>query len=238
MTHLKVSVVIPAYNEEKYLSATLESLINQTVTPYEILVVDNNSTDKTVEIAKEYPVKVISEKRQGLSFARNKGFNEAKGDIILRTDADTVAPRDWVERVANAFEKDEHLNTFSGSAVLYHPVFNVFFDFLCFYINDIFGYNSLLGPNFAIRKSVWVAVRGKTCDDDRRFHEDLDMAIHTQQLGGYKRDLALRVLTSNRRTSGIKGLVSMYTYFHVKWRKTICTKRHRKLSRYKWMKIW
>lgn len=237
MNHLKVSVVIPAYNEEKYLGATLESLKNQTVPPYEIIVVDNNSTDKTVEVAKQFPVRIVSEKRQGLSFARNKGFSEARGDIILRTDSDSIAPRDWVERVANAFEKDG-LNTFSGSAVLYHPVFNFLFDLLCFYINDMFGYNSLLGPNFAIRNSVWDAIAGKTCDDDKRFHEDLDMAIHTQQLGGYKRDLTLRVMTSNRRARGLKGIVSMYTYFHLKWRNTIFAKNHRKVSRYKWMKIW
>lgn len=237
MTHLKVSVVIPAYNEEKFLGATLASLKNQTVAPYEIIVVDNNSTDKTIEVAKQFSVRIVSEKRQGLSFARNKGFSEARGDIILRTDSDSMAPRDWVERVTNAFEKD-NLNTFSGSAVLYHPAFNFLFDCLCFYINDAFGYNSLLGPNFAIRKSAWEAICNNTCDDDARFHEDLDMAIHSQQLGGYKRDLTLRVLTSNRRTSGMKGLVSMYTYFHVKWRNTVFAKRHRKLSRYMWMKIW
>lgn len=238
MTHLKVSVIIPAYNEEKYLGATLERLTNQTLAPYEIIVVDNNSSDRTVEIAKKFSVKIISEKRQGLSFARNKGFSEASGDIILRTDSDSTAPKDWIERVARVFEEDERLNTFSGSAVLYHPFLNVLFDCLCFYVNDIFGYNSLLGPNFAIRKSAWEAVQEKTCNDDNKFHEDLDMAIHTQQLGGYKRDLSLRVLTSHRRTSGIHGLVSMYTYFHVKWRNTVFDKNHRKLSKYLWMRIW
>ena len=237
MSYLKASVVVPAYNEEDYLGKALASLKNQSIEPFEIIVVDNNSTDKTVEIAKSYNVKIIKEHTQGLSYARDKGFDEAKGDILLRLDSDSVAPTDWVERITQEFEKDTELSTFSGSAVLIHPIFNFLFDFFCFYINDIFGYNSMLGPNFALRKTAWEKIRGTTCDDNHKFHEDLDIAIHSQQLGTYRRKLNLRVLTSNRRTAHPKSLISIYTYYHVKWRNTVFDKKHRKLSRRWWMRV-
>ncbi len=71
-----ISVVIPAYNEENYIEACLKSLRNQkTNVPYEIVVCDNNSTDRTVEIAKKYADKVVYERRQGIGYARNKGVS-------------------------------------------------------------------------------------------------------------------------------------------------------------------
>ena len=103
---MNISVVIPTFNEEKLLSKCLESLQKQTVKPFEIIVVDNNSTDTTAAIAKKMGVKVISEKNQGISFARNAGFNAAKGDIIARLDADTTALPNWIERIKKDIETD------------------------------------------------------------------------------------------------------------------------------------
>src|ERR1035437_9820650 len=90
---MKVSVVIPAYNEEKYIGACLDSLMDQKEKPDEIIVVNNNSTDNTAKIVKKYPVRLINEEQQGMIPARNRGFNEAKFEIIARTDADTILPR-------------------------------------------------------------------------------------------------------------------------------------------------
>lgn len=237
MNKLKVSVIIPCYNEEKYLTDTLESITTQSVTPFEIIVVDNNSKDKTSEIAKSFGVKVISEPRQGLTYARNRGFDEARGDILMRTDADSVPPKDWVEKMSREFESNPKLSTATGSAILGSSSIDFIVDCFCFYINDIFGYNSLLGPNFCIRKKVWEKVKPLTCNDDGHFHEDLDMAIHTGAFGEYKRRLDIRVLTSNRRVIGISGVISLYKYFHVKWRNTIFLKKHRKLSKRWWMRV-
>jgi len=97
---IKVSVVIPAFNEEKLIGRCLRSLNKQTMkrSDYEIIVVDNNSTDKTAQIAQKYADKVIKEKRKGILFARQKGCDEAQADIILRTDADGFVPRDWIKK--------------------------------------------------------------------------------------------------------------------------------------------
>src|ERR1035437_9021599 len=93
---LTLAIVIPVYNEEFYLKACLNSIAKQTVAPDEVIVVDNNSTDKSVQIAKSYKfVKLLHEKRQHQVFAQATGFNAIKSDIIGRIDADSILPPDW-----------------------------------------------------------------------------------------------------------------------------------------------
>ena len=80
-----ISVIVPAWNEEKYLKTLLPRLIAQDYSNYEIIVIDNNSKDNTAQVASSFGVKVISEKKQGTSYARAKGFEKARGEIIVRT---------------------------------------------------------------------------------------------------------------------------------------------------------
>jgi glycosyltransferase involved in cell wall biosynthesis len=97
---LSLSIVIPVYNEQSHLKACLDSIAKQEDYPDEVIVVDNNSTDKTCDIAKSYPfVKLAREKKQGVLSARTKGFNLAKSDFIGRIDADTVLPPTWIKDV-------------------------------------------------------------------------------------------------------------------------------------------
>src|SRR5688500_17107775 len=93
---LRASVVIPVYNEADSLDLCLSAIAAQTTQPFEVIVVDNNSTDTTAEIAASYPfVRLVYESRQGVVHARNTGFNLAQGDIIARIDADTVIESGW-----------------------------------------------------------------------------------------------------------------------------------------------
>ena len=106
MSKLRFSVVVPCYNEEVYLPATLASLAAQDFNgSYEVIVVDNNCTDKTVEIAKKFGVKVVSESNAGVCFARQAGFKAAKGEIVISTDADTVFDHDWLTKIDRKFKK-------------------------------------------------------------------------------------------------------------------------------------
>jgi len=113
---IKVSVVIPAYNEEKLIERCLKSLVNQTMPrkEYEIIVVDNNSSDKTKEIALKYADKVVLETKKGVLYARQKGIEMASSKIILRTDADGYVPKNWVKRGFMNLNKNPDYVAFSG----------------------------------------------------------------------------------------------------------------------------
>ena len=96
-----LSVVIPAYNEEKYLGPCLKALNNQDLPSdqYEIIVVDNCSTDKTLKVAKRYGARVITEQQRGIIFAKGAGCAAARGSIIAITDADTIVPKTWLSQI-------------------------------------------------------------------------------------------------------------------------------------------
>jgi peptidoglycan/xylan/chitin deacetylase (PgdA/CDA1 family) len=113
---MRLSVVIPAYNEGHAIRRCLDSLAGQkTSYPFEVIVVDNNSTDETGQIAAGYPfVRVVHESRQGVAPARQAGVNAADGEVIAQTDADTEAPSDWLERIGRAFEEDSALVLVTG----------------------------------------------------------------------------------------------------------------------------
>jgi glycosyltransferase involved in cell wall biosynthesis len=95
-----VSVIVPVYNDKKRISICIEKLLNQTYPKdkYEIIIIDNNSTDTTPDIVESYPVKLLFEKNIQSSYAaRNKGIKKAKGEIIAFTDSDCQPTKEWIE---------------------------------------------------------------------------------------------------------------------------------------------
>jgi glycosyltransferase involved in cell wall biosynthesis len=110
-----ISVVIPALNEERYLGKCLESLMRQDYHhSFEIIVVDNGSTDNTVSIANSYGVNVISEFRRGAAWARQRGFESATSAIIASTDADTILPVNWLSQIDLLFRENRILPVTDG----------------------------------------------------------------------------------------------------------------------------
>lgn len=102
-----VSVIIPVYNGGFAFEKTIESLLDQSYPKdcYEIIVVDNNSTDTTRDIVKKYPVVLLQEiHRQNSYAARNRGIKHAKGSIIAFIDSDCIADRDWIMRGVECLE--------------------------------------------------------------------------------------------------------------------------------------
>lgn len=100
----KLSIVIPTKNEEKYLPKLLESIKKQTFTDYEVIVSDNESKDRTIEIAKEYGCKIVKGGLPGK--ARNKGSEAASGSLLLFLDSDTeLDVPDFLEKAIAEFEK-------------------------------------------------------------------------------------------------------------------------------------
>ena len=103
---MKVSVVIPAHNEERVIDKTIQAVLAQNYHDFEVIVIDNASNDLTYEVASRYPVKVVRESRKGLLWARERGRQEARGEIIANIDADCVPDRDWLSKGVKHFITD------------------------------------------------------------------------------------------------------------------------------------
>lgn len=102
-----ISVVIPVYNNSEYIVRTIESVLSQSHKPDEIIVIDNNSTDGTIEIVKQYPVMLLQEKDVQSSYAaRNKGIDHARSEIIAFIDADCTAADNWLKEGVTALQSE------------------------------------------------------------------------------------------------------------------------------------
>ena len=102
-----ISIVIPTYNASRFIPDLLGSIFKQAVDDMEVIIVDDCSTDNSVELVKQHPVRLIEmERNGGPAKARNRGVREAKGDIIFFLDSDVVVLNGTVKAVKDYFEKD------------------------------------------------------------------------------------------------------------------------------------
>ena len=129
---MKYYIVIPAYNEEAFIALTLQSLVSQTLLPKKVVVVNDNSTDKTAEIvlafAKENPfITLVNKTSEAIHLpgskviqAFHKGFETLDNnyDIIVKLDADLILPNNYFERISSTFEKDAEVAMVGGFAYI------------------------------------------------------------------------------------------------------------------------
>ncbi len=224
---MKISLVIPAYNEEKFLQKCLESVFRQTRVPDEVIVVDNNSRDSTAAIAARFPVRVIREKKQGIVHARTAGYDAAKYEIIARCDADEILPENWVERILWNFERYD-IDALTGPMTFYDGSLNWMLlgnaFLLCMKCAQ--GWREpLIGGNMALKRDVWLRVRSRLHTDDRKVHEDIDLGINILRMGGrIRRDKKLWVRSSGRRM--VSRPVSFFIEYPARLMKTIVRNAH------------
>jgi cellulose synthase/poly-beta-1,6-N-acetylglucosamine synthase-like glycosyltransferase len=219
---LTLSIVIPVYNEENYLKNCLDSIAKQSVKPLQVIVVDNNSKDKSVSIAKSYPfVTVVREKRQGIAHARDAGFNAVKADLIGRIDADTQLPATWVEDVLEAFKTRPEM-AFTGSGYFYDMpmkrAMRIVHIFYYFWLNRLIcGQYLLWGSNMAFPSKYWPTVRD-VVSPDNSIAEDMDLsfALHPHCPVVFMPEIK----TSNSFRSGQAGLVAAWKYVR-RWPKSL-----------------
>lgn len=203
-----ISVVIPAYNEEKYLAHCLNSLKEQNYSgEYEIIVVDNGSEDNTPQIAHELGARVISCARRGVVCAREAGFRASSGEIIVQADADSIYPSDWLLRIAEQFSSDPEVVAVAGD-VRYQgtcPVWVKPLRFLRQLVNALsFRFSgkpaSCLASAFAFRREALLKANGYNTalsfvGDER------DLVARLSKAGKVLYDRHLLALTSSRRYS-------------------------------------
>jgi glycosyltransferase involved in cell wall biosynthesis len=218
MKKFEISVVIPAYNEEKYIGPCLQSLAWQkTEHQFEVVVIDNNSTDKTKEIAlsfkKKLNIRVITEKQQGRGIARWRGFEEATGDYIFSTDADTVSPPNWIEGFMKYF-KNKKIVAVTSMCNIDDPsesnkaIFKFVHQLATEGSRIALGHYCLYGFSYAIRRDIYIKA-GKI-NKTLNALDDLDLGNRVKKFGKIKLVRDMPVLASSRRfKDGIwRGIIS------------------------------
>lgn len=189
MATVRFSVVIPTLNEEKFLPSLLTSLVNQTKKPFEVIVVDGKSKDKTVAVAesfkKKLSLRIVVCERASLPMQRNRGVAAARGDWLVFVDADSVLLPYFFARVA-AFVSQNHVAlcttwcrpdsetptdailallgnmTIEGSSIFKRPFFSP-------------------GPLTVVSRLAWEAVGGY--DETIRWGEDIDLSRRAVERG-------------------------------------------------------
>ena len=123
----KISVVVAFYNGERTLERCLQALVQQDFPDYEIILVDNGSSDESAAIVRRYlaanqKLSLVNEPRRGVSFARNKGISVATGEWVVFTDADCVVAKDWLSAYARVVQKlPEDTAAVAGTMDYYPP---------------------------------------------------------------------------------------------------------------------
>jgi glycosyltransferase involved in cell wall biosynthesis len=198
---LEISVIVPTYNEEKNIERCLKALCNQTFPrkKYEIIVVDGQSKDRTVKIAKKY-ARVVQQKSWGVGGARNDGVKLAKGKIIATTDADTVVPENWLERIEKNFRERSIVAVFGPLLPMKKKGLYEF----AFWIGNLLLYlssrselhHNICGANAAFKKQAFLKVGGfknlPVCDD-------VEISIPLKKIGRVYFDKKMAVKYSTRR---------------------------------------
>jgi len=206
-SNIDFSIVVPAYNEENFIGKTLDSLLASTRAPSsglrgEIIVVDNNSTDKTADLAKAKGAKVVFEKINCIARARNAGAAAASGRYILFVDADTVVSSELVNECLRQMETGKACA--GGADVTFDrelPLFGKMF--LHFWNTLVKIYPMAAGSFLFCRKDAWQETGGF---DDRLYaSEEVHFSRELRRWGrkhGYKFVLLKqKTITSARKFS-------------------------------------
>jgi len=203
--NLRFSVVIPAFNESAYLGRALESLKLQTYPQdaFEVIVVDNNSTDDTALLASRLGAKVVSEKKVGVCSARQAGTKVARGEIIISTDADTTFPKNWLESFDKAYQKHPKALAVSGSLRFHRPPIWGFYIYILFGLVGLYQRLTrrvwyVSACNLSFKKTAWEAA-GEYNTSLTQAGDELDLLRRLKKQGRIVFKNKIRVVTSSRR---------------------------------------
>lgn len=216
-----ISVIVPAYNEELYLGKCLDSLVSQSLSrkEFEIIVIDNASTDGTVKVARNYPVRLVFEKRKSVIFARQAGVNRSRGKIIVSADADTSYPPDWLFNIKTDFEKNPGLVAVVGwiyytKTPTIFNLFNAFNQEVNLFLQKYTGrFPIAYAANLAFRKSALEVIGGYpkhlTELGDQQY-----LLYRFFKLGKVIIDPKIRCFTSGRKLQSVGKNLLVYNGWH------------------------
>ncbi|MEN2741241.1 glycosyltransferase family A protein [Microbacterium sp. X-17] len=212
----RVTVVIPCRDDASFLEECLAALNRQTRPAHRVIVVDNDSSDDSADVARRHGASVVEEPLVGIWPAASRGYDEALGasDIIARLDADSRPHPDWIARIVAAFTADPGLSVLTGGAEFYGAS-----PLTCYlgrhwyigggrvWIKLWLGVPLVFGSNFAMRADVWERVRTRVHRGNSRIHDDLDLTIHLRETDVVRWDHDLRMPVSARPLRTPRGLL-------------------------------
>lgn len=215
---MTTSVLIIAHNEEQDIKECIESLLAQTQKPDEIILIVHNSTDKTLEIARKFPITIIPFSGEvGPVYARIEGLHHATGDIILCTDGDTVVKNNWVEVMSKTLQNN---NILVGSYIkfdgtLFYYLSNIWNKYSCVVKNEK-ATEWLWGASFAFwnKDKDFVLETFKNCINysrelnfpEGRIAEDYWLALSMSKRGNLEITNKTWVTTNPTEKSVVKGI--------------------------------
>lgn len=231
----RVSVIVCAYNEGRYLGPCLDALAVQTRSPHEILVVNNASTDDTAAVARSRPgVKLVDEPSKGLVRARETGARVASADVLAFIDADCRAPATWLAQMTSLLEARPHVVAASASYRYYDwhmfgraliraydltvaPLTHVL-------VQDVLRRGAILyGGNFIVRREALERIGG--FDASIAFHgEDTNLGRRLSSVGRVALHSRTHVFTSARRFQALGTTAVLRLYARNFWSEVL---RHR-----------
>jgi len=182
-----ISILIPLYNKERYIANTIKSVLAQTFTDFEVIVVDDGSTDSSAEIAasfKDKRLRYFKKENEGVSAARNFAMQLAQGDYYAFLDADDIWKSYHLERIAEAIKQFPHLKVFASlieaenSKGVYMPVYSNLKNEAIFqtdYFTASFARSILSGSTTVIHKSIPKTIG--VFDTSLKTFEDIDYWI-------------------------------------------------------------
>jgi len=208
---IKISIVIPAYNEEGYIGTCLDAIMTEIGArrDVEVIVVDNNSNDHTDAIIARYPnVILLREPRRGANRARQTGIEAAHGEFIALPDADTKMPKGWLAKASGYLEADPHLACISGPFIYFdlprwtHYLVR-FFYYIGFVLQMIMRAltgksNVVQGGNYMVRREALMKAGGLNVNLTF-YGDDTDLALRLSTVGKVKFTFKLPMPVSGRR---------------------------------------
>lgn len=224
-----VSVVIPVRDDALQLRRCLSALAEQTMTPLEIIVVDNASTDDSAAVAREFGARVVTEPVVGVPAAAATGYDAAVGSVIARLDADSLPSADWVWQVATALERRPGAVAVTGLGVFHDGPRGLRLLLSVAYLGSYYllgaaaaGHHVLWGSSMAVRRSAWQQASGRVHRDDCELHDDMDLAL---VLGPDAKIRLVRSLTVGVSARSLRGaaqrrrrLVRALRTLRINWR--------------------
>jgi glycosyltransferase involved in cell wall biosynthesis len=228
----RISVVVCAHNEERYLAACLHALLAQTRRADEILVINNASSDSTRAVAEAIPgVRVVDEPRKGLVIARETGRRLTTGPLLAYLDADSRPPLQWLDRLERRFDRDPVLVGISGPFRFYdwdlpsRTLLRVYDHTLAplthMVAQRVLGIGAVFyGGGFCVRREALDSIGGFDTSID--FHgEDTNLGRRLTSVGRVALSNACWVYTSARRYKALGRLNVIRLYVRNFWSETI-----------------